>query len=157
MGGAAVHILGWDGDRQVWLARRDDEPSFVWVQDFADAYQAAHVSRGVDLIVPAEIYREWAVRRQAPKQPPPGVWLVVTDIDRLTGLLAARMSTIVPDGFHVRASDGMLRYSSDPGRLPGQTGDYQAGSMGTDVRVDSDGAAGVADPGGSPICSSRPC
>lgn len=76
VGGAAVHILGWDGDRQVWLARRDGEPSFVWVQDFADAYQAAHVSRGVDLIVPVEIYREWVARKQAPKEHPPGVWLV---------------------------------------------------------------------------------
>ena len=41
MSGAPVHILGWDEERQVWLARRDGEPSFVWVQDFDDAHQAA--------------------------------------------------------------------------------------------------------------------
>jgi hypothetical protein len=35
------------------------EPSFVWVQGFTDAYRAACVSRGVDLIVPVSIYRQW--------------------------------------------------------------------------------------------------
>ncbi len=75
MSGAPVHILGWDEERQVWLARRDGEPSFVWVQDFADAYQAAHVSRGVDLIVPAAIYREWIAIGDAPESLPRGVLL----------------------------------------------------------------------------------
>src|SRR6266851_2687906 len=74
MSGAPVHILCWDEERQVWLARRDGEPSFVW-QDFADAYQAAHVSRGVDLIVPAAIYREWIAIGDAPQRLPRGVLL----------------------------------------------------------------------------------
>lgn len=75
MSGAPVHILGWDESRQVWLARRDGEPSFVWVQDFDDAYQAAHVSRGVDLVVPASIYREWIAAGEAPTEVPQGVRL----------------------------------------------------------------------------------
>jgi hypothetical protein len=75
MSGAPVHILGWDEERQVWLARRDGEPSFVWVPDFDDAYQAACVSRGVDLIVSAAIYGEWAASGEAPKEPPRGVVL----------------------------------------------------------------------------------
>ena len=65
MSGAAVHILGWDGARQVWLARRDGEPSFVWVQGFDDAYLAACVSRDVALIVPAAIYGEWVAAGDA--------------------------------------------------------------------------------------------
>jgi hypothetical protein len=68
-------ILGWDEGRQVWLARRDGEPSFVWVQDFSDAYQAARPSRGVDLIVPATIYREWIALGLAPEKVPFGVVL----------------------------------------------------------------------------------
>ena len=72
---APVHILGWDERRQVWRARREGEPSFAWVQDFGDAYQAAHVSRGVDLIVPAAIYREWIAAGDAPEEVPRGVLL----------------------------------------------------------------------------------
>jgi hypothetical protein len=72
---APVQILGWDESRQVWLARREGEPSFVWVQDFGDAYQAAHVSQGVDLIVPAAIYREWIASGDAPEEVPQGVRL----------------------------------------------------------------------------------
>jgi hypothetical protein len=29
------------------------------VQDFDDAYQGACVARGVDLVVPTAVYREW--------------------------------------------------------------------------------------------------
>jgi hypothetical protein len=75
VGGAPVRILGWDDERQVWLARRDGEPSFVWVNSFIDAYQAARVSRGVDLMVPAAIYQEWAALGDAPGKPPAGVVL----------------------------------------------------------------------------------
>lgn len=75
MSGAPVHILDWDDQRQVWLARRDGEPSFVWVQGFADAYLAACVSRGVDLIVPAAIYRQWVATGDAPQIPARGVLL----------------------------------------------------------------------------------
>jgi hypothetical protein len=38
------------------------------------------------------------------------------DADRLTESLASRLAAIVPDGFHVRAADGMLWYSADVGR-----------------------------------------
>ena len=56
------------------------------------------------------------------------------DVDRLTEILAGRLAAIVPDGFHVRASGGMLWYSGEPGRFPGQLSDYQAGTAGTFVR-----------------------
>lgn len=75
MSGAPVHILGWDHERQVWLARRDGEHSFVWVHGYADAYLAACVSRGVDLIVPAAIYHEWVAAGDAPQIPACGVLL----------------------------------------------------------------------------------
>lgn len=75
MSGAPVHILGWDERRQVWLARREGEASFVRVQDFGDAYQAACVSRGVDLVVPAAVYRQWIASGDAPEDPPQGVRL----------------------------------------------------------------------------------
>jgi hypothetical protein len=57
------------------------------------------------------------------------------DGDRLTEALADRLAAIVPDGFHVRAADGMLRYSSDAGRFPGQISNYQVGTSGTYVRL----------------------
>jgi hypothetical protein len=56
------------------------------------------------------------------------------DADRLTEILASRLAAIVPDGFHVRASGGMLWYSGEPGRFPGQLSDHQAGTVGTFVR-----------------------
>jgi hypothetical protein len=60
------------------------------------------------------------------------------DADRLAEALARRLAAIVPDGFHVRADDGMLWYSSDPGRFPGQLSNYQVGSSGTYVRDNLD-------------------
>ena len=57
------------------------------------------------------------------------------DADRLTEALAGRLAAIVPDGFHVRAADGMLWYSSEAGRFPGQLSNYQVGASGTYVRV----------------------
>jgi hypothetical protein len=56
------------------------------------------------------------------------------DADRLTETLASRLSAVVPDGFHVSAADGMLWYSADPGRFPGQLSDFRAGTSGTYVR-----------------------
>jgi hypothetical protein len=56
------------------------------------------------------------------------------DADRLAEALATRLTAIVPDGFQVRAADGMLWYSSDPGRFPGQSPDYHAGESGTYIR-----------------------
>ncbi len=73
MSGAPVHIVRWDEDRKVWLARRDGEPSFAWVQSFADAYLASCLNREADLIVPAAIYAEWAAAGDAPPIPPRGV------------------------------------------------------------------------------------
>jgi hypothetical protein len=57
------------------------------------------------------------------------------DVDRLTATLAKRLSLIVPAGFHVEAGDGMLWYSADEGRFPGQTGDYRVGRSGTYTRA----------------------
>jgi hypothetical protein len=57
-----------------------------------------------------------------------------SDPDRLTVTLGARLAAIVPDGFHVGAADGMLRYSAEQGRFPGQLSDFRVGMMGTDVR-----------------------
>jgi hypothetical protein len=63
---------------------------------------------------------------------------VEVDPDKLTVSLAARLAAIVPPGFHVRAADGMLWYSSDEGRFPGQLSDYRVGEAGTYVRVNFD-------------------
>lgn len=140
MTGAPVHILGWDDKRQVWLAYRDGELSFVWVNGFADAYLAAHASRDVDLIVPAAIYQDWIAAGDAPEIPPPGVQLVdhpmmVVDVDKLTDLLADRMAAIVPDGFHVEAADGIIWYSADERRLPGRPASGHMGISWTYVRA----------------------
>jgi hypothetical protein len=59
---------------------------------------------------------------------------VNVDLDKLTVVLADRMASILPDGFHVEATQGMLWYSADEGRFPGQLGDYQVGRSGTYVR-----------------------
>ena len=56
------------------------------------------------------------------------------DADLLTANLASRLRAIVPDGFHVRAADGMLWYSADPCRFPGQLSDFRVGMSGTSVR-----------------------
>lgn len=77
---------------------------------------------------------------------------VEVDLDKLTLILAGRMAAIVPAGFHVQAADGMLWYSADEGRFPGQLGDFRVGASGTYVRenfdahgmTDADGIAGVA-------------
>jgi hypothetical protein len=74
------------------------------------------------------------------------------DADALTALLAGRLAAIVPAGFHVQARDGMLWYSADQGRFPGQQGDYRTGQAGTYVRdnlgafgdTDADAVTGVA-------------
>jgi hypothetical protein len=50
---------------------------------------------------------------------------------RLTETLTARLAAIVPDGFHVRAADGMLWYSGDQGRFPGQLSNFHVGMSGT--------------------------
>ena len=65
-------------------------------------------------------------------------------LDRLAAVLADRLSAIVPDGFHVAAADGMLWYSAEQGRFPGQSGDYRIGRAGTYVR-DNFGVYGASD------------
>jgi hypothetical protein len=60
------------------------------------------------------------------------------DPDRLTEVLATRLAAIVPDGFYVRGMDGMLWYSAQAGRFPGQLGDYHVGGSGTYVQHNLD-------------------
>jgi hypothetical protein len=55
-------------------------------------------------------------------------------MDALAQVLADRLATIVPNGFHVEASRGMLLYSCEPGRFPGQQSTYQVGSSGSYLR-----------------------
>ena len=52
----------------------------------------------------------------------------------LTAVLADRLAAIVPAGFYVDAADGMLWYSADEGRFPGQQGNYQVGRAGTHIQ-----------------------
>jgi hypothetical protein len=73
------------------------------------------------------------------------------DADQLADALADRLAAIVPDGFHVRAADGMLRYSSDAGRFPGQMSNFHVGVSGSYIRFNleahdntTEGAASVA-------------
>ena len=56
------------------------------------------------------------------------------DADALAVILAARLARILPEGFYVEADEGMLRYSADLGRFPGQGGDYCGGTSGMFVR-----------------------
>ncbi|HEY6294232.1 MAG TPA: hypothetical protein VIX15_01085 [Streptosporangiaceae bacterium] len=66
------------------------------------------------------------------------------DLDQLTAVLADRLAAVVPAGFHVAAADGMLWYSAEEGRFPGQSGNYRVGQAGTHVR-DNFGAYGASD------------
>jgi hypothetical protein len=61
------------------------------------------------------------------------------NVDDLTTILADRLAAIVPSGFHVWASDGMLWYSAEAGRFGGQQGDGLVGQAGTDVRTNYGG------------------
>lgn len=56
------------------------------------------------------------------------------DPDKLAAILADRLAAIVPDGFQVHASDGMLWYTYAAGRFPGQLNRYTPGRTGTYVR-----------------------
>jgi hypothetical protein len=53
----------------------------------------------------------------------------------LTAVLADRLAAIVPAGFYVDATDGMLWYSADEGRFPSQLGNYQVGRAGTHIQA----------------------
>ena len=71
---------------------------------------------------------------------------VVVDTDRLTALLADRLAAIAPDGIRVKADHGMLRFSAEDGRFPGQSGNYHVGPSGSHVRNNFEVLAGtVAD------------
>ena len=59
---------------------------------------------------------------------------VVVDTDRLTALLADRLSAIVPDGIWVEASGGKLWYSAEEGRFAGQSGNYRVDRASSYVR-----------------------
>lgn|GEM_PF-2774823 len=77
---------------------------------------------------------------------------VDVDVNALTVILAARLAAIVPAGFYIEAADGMLWYSAEEGRFPGQQGNYHVGRSGTYVRInfsghgetDADRSVGVA-------------
>jgi hypothetical protein len=64
---------------------------------------------------------------------------VDVDAGKLTRMLAARMAAIVPPGFDVQADAGMLWYSCEEGRFPGQSGDYHVGRSGTFVEANLEG------------------
>jgi hypothetical protein len=74
------------------------------------------------------------------------------DLDHFTALLADCLSAIVPAGFQVAVAEGVLWYSADQGRFPGQLGDYDVGMSGTYVHAnfgvhgesDEDNIVGVA-------------
>ena len=68
---------------------------------------------------------------------------VVVDADRLTTLLADRLTAIVPNGIYVEADDGMVRYSAEEGRFPGQTGSYHVGRAGSFVRTNFEALTGT--------------
>jgi hypothetical protein len=56
--GGPIELVAIDWTNNgVITARREGEPSFVWVQDMGDAIQAA-IARGVDLVVPADLVAE---------------------------------------------------------------------------------------------------
>lgn len=63
------------------------------------------------------------------------------DLDRFADVLAERLAAIVPDGIYVAVRDGMLWFSAQEGRFPGQRGDYRPGEAGCHVRenVGADG------------------
>jgi len=56
------------------------------------------------------------------------------DLDALTVILADRLTAIAPAGFYVEADAGMLRYTCDEGRFPGQQGNFHVGEAGVPVR-----------------------
>jgi hypothetical protein len=78
--------------------------------------------------------------------------IVTVNADDFAVFLADRFAAIVPAGFRVEARDGVLWYSAQRGRFPGQQGDYQTGQVATCVRdnlgaygeTDADDLAGVA-------------
>jgi hypothetical protein len=48
---APIELVGFHAEQYFILSRRSGEPSFVWVQDIDDAYQAAASRGGIDVVV----------------------------------------------------------------------------------------------------------
>ena len=77
---------------------------------------------------------------------------MAVDTDALIVMLADRLTAIAPAGFYVTAADGMLRYTCDEGRFPGQQGNYDCGEAAVLVRdniglygdTDADNIVGAA-------------
>ena len=53
---APIELTGYDEEKDVILAQRAGEPSFIWVQDIGDAYQAAGTRGGVDIVVTRAVW-----------------------------------------------------------------------------------------------------
>lgn len=57
------------------------------------------------------------------------------DVDELVRELADRFRAVVPDGFHVAIGfDGIVWFTCDVGRFPGQQGDFRPSTAGTRLR-----------------------
>jgi hypothetical protein len=67
---------------------------------------------------------------------------VTVDVDRFAGILASRLSAIVPAGIGVRASDGMVWYSATSGA--GQAGSHVRDNLGVYGETDEDNIVGLA-------------
>jgi hypothetical protein len=64
---APIELYGFHPEYDgVILARRSGEPSFRWVQDLGDAYQAAASRGGVDLVVTREFRDELLAHGASP-------------------------------------------------------------------------------------------
>lgn len=64
--GAPIELYGFHPEHEhLILARRAGEPTFVWVQDLGDAYQAA-ASRGVDVVVTRQFRDDLLAHGESP-------------------------------------------------------------------------------------------
>jgi hypothetical protein len=63
---APIELYRFHPEQDVILARRSGEPSFVWVQDLGDAYQAAGSRGGVDVVVTRAFREELLARGHSP-------------------------------------------------------------------------------------------
>jgi hypothetical protein len=63
---APIELYGFHPEFDVILARREGEPSFVWVQDLEDAFQAAGSRGGVDVVITREFREELLTQGHSP-------------------------------------------------------------------------------------------
>jgi hypothetical protein len=76
MQGAPIELVAIDSPHDgVIAARREGEPSFIWVQDIGEALQAA-MARGVDLVIPAALLAELRRSNELPPDWLPGCIVV---------------------------------------------------------------------------------